>query len=81
VWTNSVPQRSAEWLTRQTPDSEATSTALRRGSRLCIEASGGALGGIEARIACIRLDPIEHVHRIVHFTYIAPQRLAGAGSP
>lgn len=26
------------------------------------------------------LDPIEHTHRIVHFTYIASVRLAGSGA-
>jgi acyl-homoserine-lactone acylase len=82
VWTNSVPQRSEKWLQQQTPEFRSYLEAFAKGINDYAARHPEALSEEAKRVLPVSaLDPIEHVHRIVHFTYIGSQRLAGAGPP
>ncbi len=82
VWTNSVPQRSAQWLKAQTPEFRGYLEAFAKGINDYAAKNPGALSEEAKRVLPVSaLDPIEHTHRIVHFTYIGSQRLAAAGPP
>ncbi len=82
VWTNSVPQRSAQWLAQQTPQFRSYMEAFAKGINDYAAKHPEALSEESKRVLPITaLDPIEHTHRIVHFTYIAPRRLASASAP
>ena len=82
VWTNSVPQRSEVWLKRQTPEFRSYLEAFARGINDYAAKHPEALSAESKRVLPVSaLDPIQHVHRIVQYTYIASQRLAGAGPP
>jgi acyl-homoserine-lactone acylase len=83
VWTNSVPQRSAEWLAEQTPEFRKYMEAFAKGINDYAAKNPGALSEEAKRVLPVTaLDPIEHTHRIVHFTYMAPLRLgAPAAAP
>jgi len=77
VWTNSVPQRSAKWLAMQTPLFRSYLEAFAKGINDYAAKHPEALSEESKRVLPVTaLDPIEHTHRIVHFTYIAPRRLA-----
>ena len=81
VWTNSVPQRSQEWLGRQTPEFRGFLEAFAQGINDYAAKNPGALSAEAKRVLPVTaLDPIEHVHRIVHFTYMGSQRLATPGT-
>jgi len=81
VWTNSVPQRSQKWLEMQTPQFRSYLEAFAKGINDYAAKHPEALSEESKRVLPITaLDPIEHTHRIVHFTYIAPRRLAGGSS-
>ena len=80
VWTNSVPQRSEQWLKQQTPEFRGYLEAFAKGINDYAARHPEALSAESKRVLPVSaLDPIEHVHRIVHFTYIGSQRLAAAG--
>jgi acyl-homoserine-lactone acylase len=80
VWTNSVPSRSAKWLGMQTPEFRSYMEAFAKGINDYAAKHPEALSEEAKRVLPVTaLDPIEHTHRIVHFTYIAGQRLATAG--
>lgn len=82
VWTNSVPQRSADWLAQQTPEFRQYLEAFAKGINDYAAKNPTALSEEAKRVLPVTaLDPIEHTHRIVHFTYMAPLRLAGGGTP
>src|SRR5271165_6095856 len=83
VWTNSVPQRSQKWLAMQTPQFRSYLEAFAKGINDYAAKHPEALSEESKRVLPVTaLDPIEHTHRIVHFTYIAPRRLAaGGGAP
>jgi len=75
VWTNSVPQRSADWLKQR-----GYLEAFAQGINDYAARHPEALSAESRRVLPVSaLDPIEHVHRIVHYTYIASQRLAAPG--
>ena len=77
VWTNSVPQRSQEWLKQQTPQFRLYLEAFAKGINDYAAQNPGALSEEARRVLPVTaLDPLEHVHRIVHFTYMGSQRLA-----
>lgn len=84
VWTNGVPQRSAEWLAKQTPEFRGYLEAFAKGINDYAAKNPGALSEEAKRVLPVTaLDPIEHTHRIVHFTYMASLRLgnpAGASA-
>jgi acyl-homoserine-lactone acylase len=76
VWTNSVPQRSAQWLKQQTPEFRSYMEAFAKGINDYAAKHPEALSEESRRVLPVTaLDPIQHTHRIVHFTYIAGQRL------
>ena len=78
VWTNSVPQRSQEWLKQQTPQFRTYLEAFAKGINDYAAKNPGALSEEAKRVLPVTaIDPLEHVHRIVHFTYMGSQRLAG----
>ena len=78
---NSVPQRSAEWLAKQTPEFRKYLEAFAKGINDYAAKNPGALSEEAKRVLPVTaLDPIEHTHRIVHFTYMASVRLAGSGA-
>jgi acyl-homoserine-lactone acylase len=80
VWTNSVPQRSQKWLDEQTPEFRSYMEAFARGINDYAAKHPEALTEESKRVLPVTaLDPIEHTHRIVHFTYMGAQRLASAG--
>jgi acyl-homoserine-lactone acylase len=80
VWTNSVPQRSQKWLDMQTPQFRSYLEAFAKGINDYAAKHPEALSEESKRVLPVTaLDPIEHTHRIVHYTYIAPRRLAAAG--
>ncbi len=74
VWTNGVPARSAQWLQQQTPEFRSYMAAFAKGINDYGAKHPEALSEEARRVLPITaLDPIEHTHRIVHFTYIASQ--------
>src|SRR5450755_440715 len=80
VWTNSVPQRSAKWLAMQTPRFRSYLEAFAKGINDYAAKHPEALSEESKRVLPVTaLDPIEHTHRIVHFTYMASLRLASGG--
>ena len=80
VWTNGVPQRSAEWLALQKPEFRRYLEAFAKGINDYAAKNPGALSEEARRVLPVTaLDPIEHTHRIVHFTYMGSQRLANPG--
>jgi acyl-homoserine-lactone acylase len=80
VWTNSVPQRSAQWLKMQTPTFRSYMEAFAKGINDYAAKHPEALSAESKRVLPVTaLDPIEHTHRIVHYTYLAPRRLASVG--
>ena len=82
VWTNSVPQRSQEWLKQQTPEFRKYMEAFAKGINDYAAKNPSALSEEAKRVLPVTAaDPIQHTHRIVHFTYIGSQRLAGAPAP
>jgi acyl-homoserine-lactone acylase len=82
VWTNSVPQRSAKWLAMQNPRFRSYLEAFAKGINDYAAKHPEALSEESKRVLPVTaLDPIEHTHRIVHFTYIAPRRMASRGAP
>jgi acyl-homoserine-lactone acylase len=75
-------KRSEQWLRQQTPEFRAYLEAFAKGINDYAARHPEALSAESKRVLPVSaLDPIEHVHRIVHFTYIGSQRLAGAGPP
>lgn len=77
VWTNSIPSRSVKWLALQTPEFRAYLEAFAKGINDYAARHPDALSAESRRVLPITaLDPLQHTHRIVHFTYIAPLRLA-----
>jgi acyl-homoserine-lactone acylase len=81
VWTNSVPQRSARWLAEQTPEFRSYLEAFAKGINDYAAQHPGELSPESRRVLPVNaLDPIEHTHRIVHFTYMGSQRLAAPSS-
>ncbi len=81
VRTNSVPQRSAEWLGQQTPQFRGYLDAFAKGINDYATQNPSALSEEAKRVLPVTaVDPLQHVHRIVHFTYMGSQRLAGRGS-
>jgi acyl-homoserine-lactone acylase len=81
VWTNNVPQRSAEWLAKQSPEFRRYMEAFAKGMNDYAAKNPNALSEEAKRVLPVTaLDPIEHTHRIVHFTYMAPLRLANEGA-
>jgi acyl-homoserine-lactone acylase len=80
VWTNGVPQRSAQWLALQTPEFRGYLEAFAKGINDYAAKNPASLSEEARRVLPVTaLDPIEHTHRIVHFTYMGSQRLAGRG--
>jgi len=80
VWTNSVPQRSQKWLDEQTPEFRSYLEAFAKGINDYAAKHPEALSEESKRVLPVTaLDPIEHTHRIVHFTYMGSLRLANAG--
>ncbi len=80
VWTNSVPQRSQKWLEQQTPEFRSYLEAFAKGINDYAAKHPEALSAESKRVLPVTaLDPIEHVHRIVHFSYMGSIRLASAG--
>jgi acyl-homoserine-lactone acylase len=72
-----VPSRSAAWLAQQTPEFRGYLAAFAKGINDYAASHPAALSAESRRVLPITaLDPIEHTHRIVHFTYIGSQRLA-----
>ncbi len=79
VWTNSVPQRSQQWLAQQTPEFRSYMEAFARGINDYAAKNPEALSEAARRVLPVTaVDPIEHTHRIVHYTYIGSQRLASS---
>lgn len=77
VWTNSVPQRSAQWLARQTPQFRGYLEAFAKGiNDYCARHPGEISLEAKRVLPVTALDPLEHAHRIVNFTYIGSPRLA-----
>jgi len=82
VWTNSVPQRSAKWLAEQTPEFRSYMEAFAKGINDYEAKNPNALSEASKRVLPITaLDPIEHFHRILQYTYIAPSRMAAPSGP
>lgn len=80
VWTNSVPSRSAKWLSMQTPEFRAYLEAFAKGINDYAAKHPDAISAESKRVLPVTaLDPIQHTHRIVHFTYIGSQRNASPG--
>jgi acyl-homoserine-lactone acylase len=80
VWTNSVPQRSADMLAKQTPEFRGYLEAFAKGINDYAAQNPNALSEQAKRVLPVTsLDPVEHAHRIVHFTYLGSPRLAGNG--
>ena len=81
VWTNSIPQRSAKWLTEQTPEFRSYMEAFAKGINDYAAKNPNAWSEEAKRVLPITaLDPIEHFHRILQYTYMAPSRLAAGGT-
>jgi acyl-homoserine-lactone acylase len=77
VWTNSVPQRSAAWLRMQTPQFRGYLDAFAKGINDYAAKHPEALSEESRRVLPVTaLDPIQHTHRIVHFTYVGSRRLS-----
>jgi len=77
VWTNSVPQRSAKWLAEQTPEFQSYMAAFAKGINDFAAKNPNALSEEAKRVLPITaVDPIEHFHRILQYTYLASSRLA-----
>ena len=69
-----------KWLAMQTPRFRSYLEAFAKGINDYAAKHPEALSEESKRVLPVTaLDPIEHTHRIVHFTYIAPRRLACAG--
>ncbi len=80
VWTNSVPQRSQKWLEQQTPEFRSYLEAFAKGINDYAAKHPEALNEESKRVLPVTaLDPIEHTHRIVQFTYMGSIGLAGGG--
>ena len=78
VWTNGIPARSTLWLRQQTPEFRSYLAAFAKGINDYAAKHPEALSEEAKRVLPVsELDPIEHTQRIVHFTYLGSQRLAG----
>lgn len=81
VWTNGIPQRAEKWLALQTPEFRSYMAAFAKGINDYAARHPETLSEEVKRVLPVTaLDPIAHTHRIVHFTYMAPQRLASEGT-
>jgi TonB family protein len=77
VWTNSIPQRSEEWLKAQTPEFRGYLEAFAAGINAYAAKHPEALTEDVKRVLPITaLDPIEHSMHFVHYTFMASIRLA-----
>ena len=87
VLTNSIPQRSAEWLKQQTPEFRGYLEAFAAGINAYAAKHPEALSEEANRVLPVTaIDPVEHSQHFVHFTFVASQRLAeptrsGRGAP
>ena len=87
VWTNSIPQRSEEWLKAQTPEFRGYLEAFAAGINAYAAKHPEKLAEDVKRVLPITaLDPIEHSMHFVHYTFLASARLAapargGAAAP
>ena len=87
VLTNSIPQRSEEWLKAQTPEFRGYLEAFAAGINAYAAKHPEALSEEAKRVLPITaVDPVEHSQHFVHFTFVASQRLAeptraGRGAP
>ncbi len=77
VWTNSIPQRSEDWLKQQTPEFRGYLEAFAAGINAYAAKHPEALSPEAKRVLPITaLDPIQHSQHFVHFTFVAGSRLA-----
>ena len=87
VLTNSIPQRSEEWLKQQTPEFRSYLEAFAAGINAYAAKHPEALSEEAKRVLPVTaIDPVEHSQHFVHFTFVASQRLAeptrrGAAAP
>jgi len=69
VWTNGVPARAAQWLQQQTPEFRSYLGVFAKGINDYAAKHPEALSAESRRVLPITaLDPIQHTHRIVHYT-------------
>jgi acyl-homoserine-lactone acylase len=77
VWTNSIPQRSEEWLKAQTPEFRSYLEAFAAGINAYAAKHPEKLAEDVKRVLPITaVDPIEHSLHFVHYTFMASIRLA-----
>ncbi len=77
VWTNSIPQRSEDWLKAQTPEFRGYLEAFAAGINAYAAKHPEALAEDVKRVLPITaVDPIEHSMHFVHYTFLASPRLA-----
>lgn len=83
VQLNEVPERSAVWYEQQHPDFRRDLDAFAAGMNAYAERHPEALDPERRRVLPITgIDPLQHVHRIVHFTYMsAAARVTSAANP
>jgi acyl-homoserine-lactone acylase len=87
VLTNSIPQRSEDWLKQQTPEFRSYLDAFAAGINAYAAKHPEALSAEAKRVLPVTaIDPVEHSQHFVHFTFVASQRLAeptrgGRGAP
>lgn len=72
VQLNEVPERAQQWYEQQTPEFRRCLDAFAAGMNAYAERHPEALDPERRRVLPITgLDPLQHVHRIVHFTYLS----------
>lgn len=72
---NGVPQRADAWLARQTPEFQRYFAAFADGMNAYARRFPETLSEERKRVLPIRpVDPLLHVHKIVHFGYLSPLR-------
>ncbi|MBL9198946.1 MAG: penicillin acylase family protein, partial [Opitutaceae bacterium] len=81
VHLNEVPGRSAAWYAEQTPEFRRCLDAFAAGMNAYAERHPDALDPERRRALPITgIDPLQHVHRIVHFTYMSGAAKVGTAA-
>lgn len=72
VQLNDAPERAQQWFDAQTPEFQRGLTAFADGMNAYAERHPDALDPARRRVLPITpVDPLLHVHRIVHFAYLS----------
>lgn len=85
VHVNEIPERAEQWFAQQSPEFRRYLVAFADGMNEYAKRHPEAIGEEYKQVLPIRpVDSLQHVHRIVHFSYVSSQarvQSAGTGRP